>query len=272
MVDQLEEMSDDEVPTKDFLSFCSDVLKDPRFQGSNMYSYVNLMQQAKFAIDFFEKVEEIEDFTEATLADLLKEIPDNSKNLVERIARPYFKMQNLSTAAMQAFSSENEEEDLEISAVSAAPVASSSNSTPAPAVPDLELEAREFHMGKSTPYPTTGFSAPEGTHRWTEGKEATISFTDMTPRPSRVSFLNTGGFTTASHPQNLTVKVNGKEVKSYVYTPSNNNQTIDIDLPKTGPAIIEFEIPTAISPFKLVGTNPDKRELGILFKEIHFQY
>jgi hypothetical protein len=126
-------------------------------------------------------------------------------------------------------------------------------------------------MGKRNDYPSSGFSVFEGSHRWTVGKKATISFSDMTPRPSHVSFLNTGGFVTAGHAQNLTVKVNGNKVKSYVYTPSNNKQTIDIDLPKTGPATIEFETLDAISPLNL-GISADKRELGIAFREVHFSF
>jgi hypothetical protein len=138
--------------------------------------------------------------------------------------------------------------------------------------PALELDTHEFHMGESNPFPSSGFSAFEGTHRWTVGKNASVSFTDMTPRPSRVSFLNTAGYVTGSHPQDLTVKVNGKVVDHHVYKPGDNNHTIDVALPKDGPAEIKFEIPNAISPSVLVGTNPDKRELGILFREVQLHY
>ncbi|MBY0272392.1 MAG: hypothetical protein K2X02_03105 [Alphaproteobacteria bacterium] len=130
-----------------------------------------------------------------------------------------------------------------------------------------------FHMGKVSPYPLSGFSALESSHRWTVGKKATITLPleVMAHRPSSISFLNTKGFITGSRPQNLIVKVNGGIVKHYVYTPGNNNQTLEIPLPKDGPAIIEFEMPDAASPSDL-GIGADKRELGISFGEVKFQY
>ncbi|MBY0272636.1 MAG: hypothetical protein K2X02_04390 [Alphaproteobacteria bacterium] len=129
-----------------------------------------------------------------------------------------------------------------------------------------------FHMGKVSPYPLSGFSALESSHRWTVGKKATITLPleVMAHRPSSISFLNTKGFITGSRPQNLIVKVNGGIVKHYVYTPGNNNQTLEIPLPKDGPAIIEFEMPDAASPSDL-GIGADKRELGISFGEVKLQ-
>ncbi|MBY0272393.1 MAG: hypothetical protein K2X02_03110 [Alphaproteobacteria bacterium] len=129
-----------------------------------------------------------------------------------------------------------------------------------------------YHMGKVSPYPLSGFSTLESSHRWTVGKKATITLPleVMAHRPSRISFLNTKGFVTGSHPQNLTVKVNGKEAGRYIYTPGNNNHTLEIPLPKDGPATIEFEIPYAISPSAL-GINADQRELGISFGEVELQ-
>ncbi|MBY0272638.1 MAG: hypothetical protein K2X02_04400 [Alphaproteobacteria bacterium] len=150
----------------------------------------------------------------------------------------------------------------------------SSSSTLAPADASvLPARTTTFHMGKRDDYQTTGFSAYEGTHRWTEGMEAslTLPFEKMGRRPSRISFLNTRGLITASHPQELTVKVNGKEVGHYVYTAGNNNQTIDIRLPEAGPATIKFEIPTAASPSDL-RINADKRVLGISFRDVQFHY
>lgn len=150
------------------------------------------------------------------------------------------------------------------------PHPSSSLSSPEEVSAD-EAALQTFHMGKSSPFQTTGFSDFEGTYRWTVGKRATITFPleNMEHRPTSVSFLNTEGFVTDAHPQNLIVKVNGQEAGRYVYTPSNNNQTINIDLPKIGPAEIEFEIPDAISPFDL-GVGPDKRTFGISFREVQF--
>ncbi|MBY0272427.1 MAG: hypothetical protein K2X02_03295 [Alphaproteobacteria bacterium] len=139
--------------------------------------------------------------------------------------------------------------------------------------PALQASTPIFHMGKRDDYhQTKGFSAYEGTHRWTEGMEASITlpFEKMRHRPSRISFFDTRGLITDRHPQqNLTVKVNGEEVGRYVYTFTNNNQTIDIPLPKTGPATIEFEILKAISPLELE-INSDPRKLGISFREFKF--
>ncbi|MBY0271809.1 MAG: hypothetical protein K2X02_00115 [Alphaproteobacteria bacterium] len=132
---------------------------------------------------------------------------------------------------------------------------------------DTSLNMEEFN-----PYLTSGFSAFEGTHRWTAGDNAiiTLPLEEMEPRPSRVSFFNTKGLVTASHSQNLIVNVNGEEAGSYVYTLGNNNQTIEISLPEAGPAEIKFTIPHAKSPFEL-GINADQRVLGISFREAQFQ-
>ncbi|MBY0272637.1 MAG: hypothetical protein K2X02_04395 [Alphaproteobacteria bacterium] len=151
---------------------------------------------------------------------------------------------------------------------------SSSSSTLAP-VDESVLHARAttFQMGESSPYLSSGFSVLEGSHRWTVGKKASITLplAEMA-FPSRISFSNTRGLVTASHSQDLIVKMNGKEVGHYAYTPGNNNQTIDIPLPKDVPlATIEFEIPKAASPSEL-GINPDKRELGISFRDVQFHY
>jgi hypothetical protein len=138
---------------------------------------------------------------------------------------------------------------------------------------EVQLSYPTFNMGKFNPFPSSGFSAFELSHRWTERKNTTmtIPLARMTFPPSRISFLNTGGFVTGSHTQNLIVKMNGEEVAHYFYTLSNNDQTIDITLPKAGPAEIEFAIPNAISPSEL-GTGTDDRKLGIAFKEVKLQY
>ncbi|MBY0272586.1 MAG: hypothetical protein K2X02_04125 [Alphaproteobacteria bacterium] len=137
----------------------------------------------------------------------------------------------------------------------------------------VSLNTSKFHMGESSPYPVSGFSDFERSHRWTEGTKASITLPlkDMEPRPSHISFLNTEGFVTDSHKQDLIVKVNGEEVGRYVYTSNNNNQTIDIPLPKVDQAKIEFEIPNAVSPSDL-GVSTDKRKLGISFSEVQFRY
>ncbi|MBY0272581.1 MAG: hypothetical protein K2X02_04100 [Alphaproteobacteria bacterium] len=135
------------------------------------------------------------------------------------------------------------------------------------------LSTPEFHMGEFSPYPTNGFSDCEFSHRWTERTKAsvTVPLAEMDPLPSRISFLNTSGLVTDNHTQDLTVKVNEEVVGSYIYTLNNNNQIIDIPLPKVDRAKIEFDIPNAISPFNL-GINADKRTLGISFKEVQLQY
>ncbi|MBY0272585.1 MAG: hypothetical protein K2X02_04120 [Alphaproteobacteria bacterium] len=131
-----------------------------------------------------------------------------------------------------------------------------------------------FHMGEFCPYLSSGFSDCELSHRWTEGTKASITLplTEMEPRPSHISFFDTRGLVTKDYTQNLIVKVNGKEDRLYVYTLSNNSQRIDISLSKEDDlAKIEFEIPHAISPYDL-GISPDKRKLGISFREVHLQY
>lgn len=77
-----------------------------KFNLSVQNELVALDQQAKVASDFFGKLETVEDFTEATLVNLLKEIPENSRNLIERMARPFFLIKNLEKSLEKAFSSE----------------------------------------------------------------------------------------------------------------------------------------------------------------------
>ncbi|MBY0272583.1 MAG: hypothetical protein K2X02_04110 [Alphaproteobacteria bacterium] len=135
------------------------------------------------------------------------------------------------------------------------------------------LNTPKFHMGEFSPYPSSGFSVLEGSHRWTEGTKAsiTVPLAEMEPRPSSISFFNTRGLVTKDYTQDLTVKLNGEIVDHHVYTLSDNNRTIDISLPEAGPAEIEFEIPHAVSPSDL-GINSDKRTLGVLFGEVQLQY
>jgi hypothetical protein len=143
------------------------------------------------------------------------------------------------------------------------------DSTPAP----VKVTLQDFHMGQSSPYTTSGFSALESSHRWTEGTKASIILPlgEMERRPTNISFLHTSGFVTSGHTQHLTVKVNGKEAGSYDYTLTNNNHTIEIPLPEAETAEIEFEIPNAIIPSALGLNNPDKRKLGVLFREVLIQ-
>lgn len=134
---------------------------------------------------------------------------------------------------------------------------------------DTSLNMEEFN-----PYLTSGFSAFEGTHKWTDGDKAiiTLPLEGMEPRPTSISFLNTGSFVTPSHPQKLILRMNGVKLDEYDYTHVNNNQRINITLPKDdATAIIEFETPNAIIPSALGLNNPDKRKLGIAFKEVQFQ-
>jgi hypothetical protein len=124
---QLEKMLDDEVSIEDFLLSSSALLEDPKFQGSELSLYVDRIQQAKFVGDFFERVDKVKNFTEATLVDILKEIPEksrSSRNLIERVASPFFKMKSLKKSVKQALLPENEYLSwiAEAKAVSAAPV------------------------------------------------------------------------------------------------------------------------------------------------------
>jgi hypothetical protein len=143
--------------------------------------------------------------------------------------------------------------------------------------PAMQASTSTFHMGKRNDYLSSGFSAFEGSHRWTVENKASITLplAGMERRPFRISFLNTAGYVTAGHPQQrLTVKVNGKEAGSYDYTLADNNKRIDIDLSaetNVDEAVIEFEMFDVISPSDL-GIGGDQRKLGILFREVQFQY
>jgi hypothetical protein len=120
-----------------------------------------------------------------------------------------------------------------------------------------------------------GFSGGEGTHRWTDGKKAVIEvpLQDMIDQKSRViSFIDTSAFVTPNRPQEVTVSLNGAQVKNYIYSHVQSRHTIDIAIPDgMDTARIEFDMPNAISPATL-GLSDDPRELGISFKNIDLMH
>jgi hypothetical protein len=99
---QLDELLDDKMSIEDFHLSCSDMLKNSMLQGSKVYSFVNLIQQGKVVGDFFQRVGAGEHFTEATLVNIIKETPENSKNIIERMARASLKMENIIKSIEQA--------------------------------------------------------------------------------------------------------------------------------------------------------------------------
>lgn len=95
-------MLTNETSINDFLMFCSELLENHKSQESELSLelslYIDLMQKTKFANNLFERATKVENFTEATLVDFVKEIPESlrsSRNLIERMARPLFIMKNL---------------------------------------------------------------------------------------------------------------------------------------------------------------------------------
>jgi hypothetical protein len=133
---QLEGILDDEVSIEDFFLSCCTLLEDPKFQGSELSLYIDLIQQSKFFGDYFERVRRVKNFTEATLEDILKEIPEkarSSRNLIERVGRPFLKMKSLKKSMKQALPPEDDHSDL-ISEAADAPIESV-------AVPSQPIEA-----------------------------------------------------------------------------------------------------------------------------------
>lgn len=134
-------------------------------------------------------------------------------------------------------------------------------------------EIESYHLGNAENFPfmlEEGFSYPEGKHRWTNGNSAKIRLPLIQKDGRRVQsiiFKDLDGF---ENQQFLTVKVNGNNQREYVFNGETPLHTIEIPLSNIygDEAIIEFDIPAAMSPSLVNPELKDDRMIGIAFKRV----
>lgn len=134
------------------------------------------------------------------------------------------------------------------------------------------IYSTQFHVGDAgRTFPFTlnsGFSTPQGDHRWSEGKQAKIIVPFNQPYGKKIKalrFVNTK----ALDDQKLTVYVNNQAMSSYKYDASTPQHTLIVPLTylNNDRAEILFDTPDSHTP-----RNGDIRELGIMFDAVDVLY
>jgi hypothetical protein len=117
----------------------------------------------------------------------------------------------------------------------------------------------------------SGWSHPESWGRWTDGRTAELHF--ALPELNGVYELefSTRGYIAGSlKEQRIGIRVNGKALPDWVYTPSSAIQLQKVEVPQGARSVdIEFSIPDALSP-KQAGQSADGRLLGLGISAVCF--
>jgi hypothetical protein len=110
----------------------------------------------------------------------------------------------------------------------------------------------------------SGWSHPESWGRWTDGKAAELHFTLPELNGAYELEFSTRGYIAGSlKEQRIGIRVNGKALPDWVYTPSSAIQLQRVEVPQGARSVdIEFSIPDALSP-KQAGQSADGRSLGL---------
>ncbi len=137
----------------------------------------------------------------------------------------------------------------------------------------LYLEKYNFTKGSNRPLLTSGWSAAEQTHTWSDGDSATITFT-LNPPPV-IDFdliLDATAFLFGTHlRQEVDVQINENAAETLVYTPeANDNKTFK--LPKAwvpdGIVRLLFNFKNPMAP-AAVSSNSDPRPLGLALRTLY---
>ena len=116
-----------------------------------------------------------------------------------------------------------------------------------------------------------GWSHPESSHIWSEGKKSSLNFHTQLPKCNLTVALTVSPFYLEGKmkPQELKIVVNGKQLLSTILTTQKTlNFHIPIDIWNLkSPTTIEFLHPNSISPQEL-GVSQDSRELGFAFQKM----
>jgi hypothetical protein len=140
----------------------------------------------------------------------------------------------------------------------------------------LQKRSVSYNLGAENGFPffLSGFSNPEGTHRWTAGCSACVQLPVVNNQRKfkKITFLDTGGVITEQHTQRMIVHLNDTQVAEYLYDIHHPGHTIEICIPEqTDQAKITFELPNAIAPAAL-NINTDVRLLGVRFNQVQLSY
>ena len=112
-----------------------------------------------------------------------------------------------------------------------------------------------------------GFSGPERSGRWSQGRTSRIACTLSPPplRPNRILISAQGHLTDG--PQRMLLSVNGGPEQTFIYTRKNPTPTISLDISKIkgNKLDLEFRYPDAHP-----AGNGDRRVISIFFHKIRF--
>lgn len=133
----------------------------------------------------------------------------------------------------------------------------------------------DFSAGSGVPVSLLqGFAAPENHGRWTKGKLATFSCTNLGAPLSKIKLNITPFIAGTLKSQKITISVNGAPSTPFELSSARDSKNpITIDIPEgveSKKYSLLFEIPSATSP-KSLGLSEDKRELGFSLRSIVFE-
>jgi hypothetical protein len=145
--------------------------------------------------------------------------------------------------------------------------------------PQQKVDTVKYSLCKqtATPFKLSGFSAPEVAHIWTDGKQASITFPIEIDgkRVQSIMLKDTSAYVTNSHPQTVSVFMNGTRlIGNYKYSVDKPLNTIIVKIPSTmrGTAKITFQMPNAMQPSSNDPKSKDTRQLGLSLADIDVSF
>ncbi len=127
--------------------------------------------------------------------------------------------------------------------------------------------------GNAPPFEASGWSSPEAIGTWTNGPEASLRVSGLSPDRGELTIRAIAlGFYAKSHTEvNVTVSVNGHEVTVWALRMTDKSSERVAEAPSAflGPPVttISFAIDDARSPLEL-GVSADPRKLGMLLVKV----
>lgn len=146
-----------------------------------------------------------------------------------------------------------------------------------PIAPSMRMgDSASFSLAPSSIVFGPGWSATEGTGRWTDGKNASLLIpSSKLPRHFHVHLVFHALLTPKKPSQTITfLDANNAVLKRVTLTSSESSAAIDLPLDKTlsasGLSIIRIAIDAPRRPVDL-GLGPDLRELGLFLRQVDIQ-
>ncbi|KJV31647.1 hypothetical protein [Luteibacter yeojuensis] len=129
-----------------------------------------------------------------------------------------------------------------------------------------DLSSRGFVLDSAV----SGFSHPEDSGRWTEGKRATFTCVVGQVAPPHEGKIVLAPFNPDGRSQTVNISINGTDVaKARTAGPTTVTFNIPTEVGKGDSIKIDLSLPDAISP-RDAGVNSDSRTLGVFVKRIDF--